>query len=110
MAPTLAGFAVLWATATVAGELATFRVDPALTSTEFSVTRLGIAKQRGRFESAPGSIVLDPGQAGGSVDFIIDSALKNVRSAWVHDQPVDIEKGKIVGYKAALKVTFVLND
>ncbi len=36
--------------------------------------------------------------------------LKNVKSAWVHDQSVDIEKGKIVGYKVSLKVTFVLND
>lgn len=36
--------------------------------------------------------------------------LKNVKSAWVHDQSVDIEDGKIVGYKVSLKVTFVLND
>ena len=36
--------------------------------------------------------------------------LKNVRSVWIHDQSVDVEKGKIVGYKLSLKVTFVLND
>ncbi len=36
--------------------------------------------------------------------------LKNVKSVWIHDQSVDIEKGKIVGYKMSLKVTFVLND
>jgi flavin-binding protein dodecin len=36
--------------------------------------------------------------------------LKNVRSVWIHDQSVDVEKGKIVGYKVSLKVTFVLND
>ena len=36
--------------------------------------------------------------------------LKNVRSVWIHDQSVDIEKGKIVAYKLSLKVTFVLND
>ncbi|MEO8536783.1 MAG: dodecin family protein [Betaproteobacteria bacterium] len=36
--------------------------------------------------------------------------LKNVKSVWIHDQSVDIEKGKIVGYKLSLKVTFVLND
>ena len=41
---------------------------------------------------------------------IISKTLKNVKSAWVHDQSVDIEKGKIVGYKVSLKVTFVLND
>jgi flavin-binding protein dodecin len=36
--------------------------------------------------------------------------LKNVRSVWIHDQSVDIEKGKIVAYKLSLKVTFVLTD
>lgn len=36
--------------------------------------------------------------------------LKNVRSVWINDQSVDIEKGKIVAYKLSLKVTFVLND
>lgn len=37
-------------------------------------------------------------------------SLKNVRSVWIHDQSVDIEKGRIVGYKLSLKVTFVLKD
>jgi dodecin len=36
--------------------------------------------------------------------------LKNVRSVWIHDQSVDVEKGQIVAYKLSLKVTFVLND
>lgn len=36
--------------------------------------------------------------------------LKNVTSVWIHNQSVDIEKGKIVAYKLALKVTFVLSD
>ncbi len=36
--------------------------------------------------------------------------LKNVRSAWVQDQEVGIKDGKIVEYKVALKVTFVLAD
>jgi len=36
--------------------------------------------------------------------------LKNVRGVWLHDQSVDVEDGKIVGYKLALKVTFVLAD
>ena len=36
--------------------------------------------------------------------------LKNVTSVWIHNQSVDIEKGKIVGYKLSLKVTFVLTD
>ena len=36
--------------------------------------------------------------------------LKNVKSVWIKDQSVEIEKGKIVGYKVSLKVTFVLNE
>ena len=36
--------------------------------------------------------------------------LKNVSSAWVQDQKVKINKGKIVEYRVNLKITFVLND
>ena len=36
--------------------------------------------------------------------------LKNVKGVWIHDQSVDVENGKIVGYKLSLKVTFVLSD
>jgi flavin-binding protein dodecin len=34
--------------------------------------------------------------------------LKNIRGAWVHEQKVDVEKGKIVGYRVNMKVTFLL--
>lgn len=36
--------------------------------------------------------------------------LKNVRSAWVQDQKVTVEQGKISEYRVTLKVTFVLED
>jgi flavin-binding protein dodecin len=36
--------------------------------------------------------------------------LKNVKSAWVKDQSVHLEKGKIVEYRVILMVTFVLTD
>ena len=39
-----------------------------------------------------------------------NKTLKNVRSAWVEDQKVDIVDGKITEYRVALKVTFVLTD
>jgi len=39
-----------------------------------------------------------------------NKTLKNVKGAWVKEQEVTIEKGKIVGYKVILKVTFVLAD
>lgn len=34
--------------------------------------------------------------------------LKNVKSAWVKDQSMDIENSKVVAYKVVLKVTFIL--
>ena len=37
-----------------------------------------------------------------------NKTLKNVKSAWVKDQHVDIANGKITAYKVLLKVTFVL--
>ncbi len=34
--------------------------------------------------------------------------LKNVSGAWVKDQSVEIEKGKIVQYRVTMKITFIL--
>lgn len=36
--------------------------------------------------------------------------LKNVTGAWVEDQKLEIEGGKIVAYRVNLKVTFILED
>jgi flavin-binding protein dodecin len=36
--------------------------------------------------------------------------LTNVEGAWVQDQKVVIEDGKIVAYRVNMKVTFVLED
>jgi dodecin len=36
--------------------------------------------------------------------------LENVKGAWVEDQKVVIENGKITGYRVNLKITFVLED
>jgi dodecin len=36
--------------------------------------------------------------------------LRNVRSAWVKEQEVQIENGEISGYKVNMLVTFVLDD
>ena len=36
--------------------------------------------------------------------------LKNVEGAWVQDQKVVLENGKIKKYMVSLKITFVLND
>ena len=39
-----------------------------------------------------------------------NKTLKNVKGAWVKDQEVSIDNGKVVGYKVILKVTFILAD
>jgi len=36
--------------------------------------------------------------------------LDNVKGAWVQDQKVDIENGKITAFRVVMKVTFVLSD
>ncbi|MGR3641652.1 dodecin family protein [Alterinioella nitratireducens] len=38
------------------------------------------------------------------------ATLKNIKSAWVQDQNVIVEGGKISEYRVKLKVTFVLED
>ena len=36
--------------------------------------------------------------------------LENVASAWIQDQEVVIQDGKITEYRVKMKITFVLND
>lgn len=36
--------------------------------------------------------------------------LKNISSAWVKDQNVLVNDGKVTEYRVVMKVTFVLND
>jgi flavin-binding protein dodecin len=36
--------------------------------------------------------------------------LRNVKGAWVKEQHVDIEDGRVVGYQVNLLITFVLDD
>lgn len=36
--------------------------------------------------------------------------LENVQNAWVKDQEVTVNGGKITEYRVRLKITFVLND
>jgi flavin-binding protein dodecin len=39
-----------------------------------------------------------------------NKTLRNLKGAWVKDQEVTIDNGKVTGYKVILKVTFVLTD
>lgn len=34
--------------------------------------------------------------------------IKNIKGAWVQDQKVDVEKGKVTAYRVTIKLTFVL--
>ncbi len=36
--------------------------------------------------------------------------LRNVKSAWVQDQSVVVNKGEVVEYRVVLKITFILGD
>lgn len=38
----------------------------------------------------------------------VSKTLRNVSGAWIQDQTVVVEKGKIVEYRVNMKVTFVL--
>jgi dodecin len=38
-----------------------------------------------------------------------EESLRNVKGAWVSQQKVDVEGGKIVAYRVTLKVTFILD-
>jgi len=39
-----------------------------------------------------------------------NKTLKNVTSAWVADQEVEIDKGKIKTYRVRMRITFVIED
>jgi len=39
-----------------------------------------------------------------------NKTLKNVRGAWVQDQKITVEAGKIAMYRVNLKITFVLEE
>jgi flavin-binding protein dodecin len=36
--------------------------------------------------------------------------IKNIRGAWINEQKMDIEKGKVVRFRVSMKVTFVLSE
>jgi polyisoprenoid-binding protein YceI len=67
-------------TAAAAAGPAVYRVEPALTMAEFSVSHFGLWKPRWRFDRTQGTIVLDPEQHSGSIDFVIDAA--SVDTGW----------------------------
>jgi len=39
-----------------------------------------------------------------------DKTLKDVKSAWIKEQKVVVEKGKVAEYRVTMKVSFILKD
>lgn len=39
-----------------------------------------------------------------------DKTLNNIKSAWIQEQKVKVERGKITEFRVNMKVTFVLKD
>lgn len=39
-----------------------------------------------------------------------NKTIKNVTSAWVKDQQVEVKSGKVTEYRVSMKVTFILED
>lgn len=39
-----------------------------------------------------------------------NKTLKNVEGAWIKDQSIILDKGKIKEYRVVMKITFVLDD
>ena len=39
-----------------------------------------------------------------------NKTLKNIKGAWVKDQQVVVENGKVVAYRVRMKVTFILEE
>ncbi len=71
----------LVAGAAVAADKYTF--DPAFTVPTFEITHLGFTTQRGRFNHATGSVILDLAASKGSVEFVIDTTSVDMSSvAW----------------------------
>lgn len=39
-----------------------------------------------------------------------ERSVRNVKGAWVSEQKVEVENGRVTGYRVDLKVTFLLED
>lgn len=38
-----------------------------------------------------------------------EETLRNVKGAWISEQKVDVEDGKVVAYRVTMRVTFILD-
>jgi len=88
----LAGCGILARADDAAAEPEVFRIDPALTRAEFTVSHFWVTTLHGHFARAHGRIVLDTEGRSGSIDFAIDA--ESVDTGWsVRD---DFIKGELM--------------
>jgi polyisoprenoid-binding protein YceI len=57
-----------------------FQIDPARTRAEFGVNHFWVTKLRGSFGRAEGTVVLDPAEHAGSIEFSVDAS--SVDTGW----------------------------
>jgi polyisoprenoid-binding protein YceI len=82
-----------------------YYVEPELSSTEFAVTYLGLARQHGRFGRTEGSIVLDPQDHTGNIDLVVDATSVDtgwgVRDAWLRGEDMfDVANFPVMRFKS----------
>ena len=39
-----------------------------------------------------------------------NKTLRNVKGAWIKEQQIDVNDGKVVGYRVNMLITFILDD
>ncbi|HEY5863004.1 MAG TPA: YceI family protein [Casimicrobiaceae bacterium] len=93
---TLALALLAFATPT-AGATTVYRVDPARTIAEYTITYLGVLQQHGRFAGTTGTLAVDLDAREGHVEFTIDARSIDtgfaLRDAFVRDGPLlDVER------------------
>jgi len=75
-----AAFLALGFAAAAAAAPVVYRIEPEFTYAEFAVSHIGLSRQRGHFGRTNGTIVLDPEQHSGSIDFVVDAT--SIDTGW----------------------------
>jgi len=83
----------------------TYRVDPERSSTEFAVRHLGLSTQRGHFGRMEGTIVIDPEDHTGAIDFVVDATTIDTgwgaRDAWLRGEDMfDVARYPLVRFRS----------
>ena len=82
-----------------------YYVEPDLSSTEFTVSYLGLARQHGRFGRTEGWIVLDPQDHSGNIDLVVDATSVDtgweLRDAWLRGEDMfDVARFPVMRFQS----------